>query len=134
MAWATNGVSGDRESQRPLIVAEVLRYQLEELSAETADGMGSNVCVAIREDGRMDDPSQRIMALLGSRARPRSSCDAGKSVTVIAGPVEWVRDDEVRVKAGYVRGEGGERPLAYRVVREGDRWKCAGRIMAYDPL
>jgi hypothetical protein len=52
---------------------------------------------------------------------------------LIAGPVEWVRDDRVRVQAGYVRGAGGESPLAYRVVREGDRWKYAGRIIAYDP-
>ena len=79
------------------------------------------------------DPSPAMMVRLNSKQlQPQSKCRATK--TLIAGPIEWLRDDEVRVRGGYLRATEGETRLAYRVVRESGRWECLGPIISWDPL
>ena len=121
----------DRASQAPLIIEEVLRYQVHQFASK--GGEAEAFCVAVREDTVLVDPSPAMMARLNSKQlQPQSKCTATK--TLIAGPIEWSRDDEVRVRGGYLRATEGETRLAYRVVRESGRWECLGPIISWDPL
>ncbi len=124
----------DRASEVPVVLEEVLRYQIEERADKLTEGPGEVVCFAVRQDGRTGEPDPDIMRRLGRPARALSACEGAKGLTVIAGPVEWLRDDEVRVKGAYRRSGQAETPLAYRVVREEGRWVCAGAILSWDPL
>lgn len=122
----------DRASQIPLIVEEVLRYGIQEFAVETARA-NTVLCLAIREGSALTDPSPEILRRLdGKHAQPQSKCSASR--TLIAGPVVWVGDDEVRVAGGLRRTSKGEARLSYRVVREDGRWVCLGRIISWDPL
>ena len=122
----------DRASQVPLIIEEVLRYGIQQFAPKEA-GAESALCVAVREGALPRDPSPSIMRRLGNlQAQPQSECKASR--TLSAGPIEWLRDDEVRVKGGYLRASEGETRLAYRVVREHGRWVCVGPIISWDPL
>ena len=121
----------DRAAQVPLILEEVLRYELQQF-APKEDGAESVLCVAVREGTASADPAPSIMKRLNKQAQPQSECKAPG--TLVAGPVEWIRDDEVRVKGGYLRASEGEKRLAYRVVRENGHWECLGPIVAWDPL
>ena len=122
----------NRPAEVPLIIEEVLRYQIQQFAPKEG-GPDSVVCLAVREDTVPIDPSPGIMQRLGNKqAEPRSACEGTR--VLIAGPVEWLRDDEVRVKGGYLRPSEGETRLAYRVVRENGRWVCVGPIVSWDPL
>ena len=122
----------DRAIQAPLIIEEVLRYGIQQL-APKEDGVESAWCVAVREGSLPTDPGPAVMRRLGNKqAQPQSECKAAK--TLIVGPIEWLRDDEVRVKGSYLRASEGETRLAYRVVRESGRWVCVGPIISADPL
>jgi hypothetical protein len=91
------------------------------------------VCVGVREDGVVLDPKPDLLLKLSVyRFQPQSACKGTQ--TVVVGPVDWVRDDEVRVSGGRIRASEGETRLAYRVVREDDRWVCVGPVIASDPL
>ena len=121
----------DRASQAPLIIEEVLRFQARHFASK--GGEAEAFCVAVREDTASVDPSPAMMVRLNSKLlQPQSKCTATK--TLIAGPIEWLRDDEVRVRGGYLRATKGETRLAYRVVRERGRWECLGPIISWDPL
>ena len=122
----------DRATQAPLIIEEVLRCEIHQFSSK-ADGADSSVCVAVREGNSPTDPDPSIMRRLNNKQiQPQSGCKAAR--TLIAGPIEWLRNDEVRVKGGYLRASEGETRLAYRVVRENGRWACVGPIISWDPL
>ncbi len=122
----------DRAAQVPLIVGEVLRYEIHQFAPKEG-GPDGVVCVAVREEKQATDPGPGIMQRLsGMQAEPQSKCKGRR--TLMAGPVEWVRDDEVRVKGGYLRASEGETRLAYRVVLENGRWECVGPIVSWDPL
>jgi hypothetical protein len=125
--------ASDRAAQVPVILEVVLRYQIEE-RADTRNEPPETLCIAVRHDGRTSDPDADVMRRLGRPAQALSACEGATGLTVIAGPVEWLRDDEVRVKGAYRRGTQGETPLAYRVVREEGQWVCAGPILSWDPL
>ena len=119
----------DRTASAPLIIGEVLRYGVRQFSS----GAEGSLCVAVREGEALTDPGPSIMRLLGdTRAQPESSCKA--TGTLIAGQLEWLGDDHVRVKASYREASQGDRSLAYRVVREDNRWVCVGPILSLDPL
>jgi hypothetical protein len=121
----------DRGAQVPLIIEEVLRYGIHQY-APKGDGAESPLCVAVRDGGLPMDPSPSIMRGLNNKqVQPKSECKAAR--TLIAGPIEWLRDDEVRVKGGYLRATEGEARFAYRVVRENGRWVCVGPIISSDP-
>ena len=122
----------DRPGQVPFILEAVLRYQVHEFALREG-GRDGTLCVAVREAGRLTDPGPAIMLRLGNRqAQPQSACTGDE--TLIIGPVEWSRDDEVRVRGGFLKATEGETPLAYRVVREEGRWVCVGPIVSWDPL
>jgi hypothetical protein len=123
----------DRASQTSSILAEVLRYEIRQFTPEGAEAAGASICVAVRDGTGTGDPDQNVMQQLGQRVRPRSKC-APNAVTVVAGPIDWLRDDETRVKGALLQAREGERPLAYRVVLENRRWVCAGQILSWDPL
>ena len=121
-----------RATQVASIIEEVLRYGSQQFASKEGEA-GSALCLAVREVGLPKDPSPSTMLRLSNKqAQPQSKCKAAR--TLIAGPIEWVGDDEVRVKAGYVRESQGETRLAYRVVREHGRWVCVGPIISWDPL
>jgi hypothetical protein len=122
----------DRGAQVPLIIEEVLRYEIHQYAPKEG-GTESTLCIAVREGGLPTDPSPSMMRGLNNKqAQPKSECKGTR--TLIAGPIEWLRDDEVRVKGGYLRASEGEARLAYRVVRENGRWVCVGPIISADPL
>ena len=119
----------DRIASAPLIIGEVLRYGVRQF----APGAEGGLCVAVREGDALMDPGPSIMRLLrDTQARPQSSCKA--SGTLIAGSLEWLGDDHVRVKTNYREASQGERAVSYRVVLEDDRWVCVGPILSLDPL
>lgn len=115
-----------------MILEEVLRYELQQFAAREG-GPDSVACVAVREEGVMADPGPDLLRRLARhRVEPASACRGTE--TIVAGPVEWLRDDEVRVRGGRIRAPEGETRLTYRVVREEDRWVCVGPVIAWDPL
>jgi hypothetical protein len=122
----------NRTSQVPMITEEVLRYQVRQFSPKD-EVPPSEMCVAFREGGTLTDPDPAILQRLNnSRVRPRSNCNAAQ--TLVAGPIEWLRDDEVLVKGAYIRHTQGEMRLVYRVVHENGHWVCVGPVLSSDPL
>ncbi len=121
----------DRGTHRPLIIEAVLRCGVQEFAK--SDGSDGALCLGVRDAGPVVDPApSMLMNLNRAGVQPMSSCKATR--TLIVGPIEWLRDDEVRVKADYAMASGRTRPLAYRVVREDERWVCVGPILSVDPL
>jgi hypothetical protein len=120
----------DRAAEGPRIIEQVLRYEIHQFSSKAGPD-GGPACVAVREGGRLVDPSPTTMLRLGAKARPQSECN--EAAVLIAGPVEWQRDDEVRVRGGQKQW-ANETSLAYRVVREDGNWRCVGPIIPWDPL
>jgi len=135
LAWAgCEGASPQppqsRAAQEPAIIEEVLRYAVRQFVREDPAGL---LCLGVRDGGTVRDPEPSALQRLSLRdVTPISSCQATR--TLLIGPVDWLRDDEVRVKGSYRRGDIGETRLAYRVVREHDRWVCVGPIISLDPL
>ncbi len=122
----------NRTAETPSIIEAVLRYELREFAAREG-GPDGVVCVAVREGGVLMDPKPDLLLKLGGfRVHPQSACKEAQ--TLVVGPVDWVRDDEVRVSGGRIRASQGESRIAYRVVREDDRWVCVGPVIASDPL
>jgi hypothetical protein len=122
----------DRTAQTSSIIEAVLRYELRQFEAREG-GPDGVVCVGVREGGVLTDPKPDLLLKLSVyRLQPQSACKGTQ--TLVVGPVDWVRDDEVRVSGGRIRASEGETRLAYRVVREDDRWVCVGPVIASDPL
>lgn len=122
----------DRVTQARLILEEVLRYEVQQFAASEG-GPDSVACVAVREEVAMADPGPDLLRRLARyRVEPASACRGTQ--TLVAGPVEWLRDDEALVRGGRIRASKTETRLAYRVVREEDRWVCVGPVTAWDPL
>jgi hypothetical protein len=55
-------------------------------------------------------------------------------ITLVAGPIQWISDSEIRVKGMYRQRTGAGAAPSYRVVRESGRWTCVGPILSYDPF
>lgn len=122
----------DRTAETPSIIEAVLRYELRQIAARET-GPEADVCLGVREGAVLMDPKRDLLLKLGGhRVQPQSACKGTQ--TLVVGPVDWVRDDEVRVSGGRIRASEGETRLAYRVVREDDRWVCVGPVIALDPL
>jgi len=68
------------------------------------------------------------------RIREQSRCPADNAGTLVAGPIDWLSDTEVRVRSVRKLAHETEAPLVYRVVRDAGRWACVGAVIAYDPL
>ena len=120
----------DRTIESSLILEQATRYGVHQFAPrDDADGIA--LCIAIREGGVLTDPDPSVMRRLNTRqAQPWTQCKA--AATLLIGPIEWLGDDEVRVKAGYVRASRGESRFAYRVVRENGNWICVGPIISWD--
>jgi hypothetical protein len=114
----------------------VLRYQLEEFSDEFAGQPDVAVCLGIGDGTAVADPGADLVKRLTSTHTllPHSGCEAESSPSLVAGPVEWLRDDEVRVKGEYSRADAARMPLVYRVVLESGGWECLGPVLSWDPL
>lgn len=122
----------DRTAETPSIIEAVLRYELRQFATREG-GPDGVVCVGVREGGAPMDPKPELLMKLSTyRLQPQSACKGTQ--TIVVGPVDWVRDDEVRVSGGRIRASEGETRLAFRVVREDDRWVCVGPVIAADPL
>ena len=123
--------SSDRAAEAASILEQAIRYGVHQFAPKDG-GDGSALCIAIREGNLPTDPNPSIMRRLNNgQAQPWTQCKA--AATLLVGPIEWLDDDEVRVKAGYVRASRGESRLAYRVVRENGNWICVGPIISWDP-
>ena len=124
-----------RSEAVPLILAEVLTYEVRQFG-ETVEGP-LEVCLAVREDGAIKDPSASMMQRLADRkdVKPQSACGSQASIALVAGPIEWLAADEVRVRGSYTRRTlRASTALTYRVVWEGGRWVCLGPVVSLDPL
>jgi hypothetical protein len=124
-----------RSEAPPLILAEVLTYELHQFG-QTVEGP-LEVCVSVREDDDTKDPSEAVMRRLPDRkdVKPQSACRGQAAIALVAGPIEWLAADEVRVRGSYTRRAlRASTSLTYRVVWEGGRWACLGPIVALDPL
>jgi hypothetical protein len=130
--------SPDRASDTQEILEETLACQIRQFATEQGRAAGAAVCIGIRDERQLADPKpalvSHLVARLGAGVVPRSVCPAVATLHLVAGPIDWLKDDEVRVAGSYSRGDRGETPLRYRVVKEADRWACAGPIISWDPL
>ena len=120
----------DHATQVPFVLEAVLRYESQQFGPKAGEPDGV-ICLGIRHDGGLTDPSATILKAI-ARSQPQSACTGSR--TLIAGPVEWLTGDEVRVGGGYIRAAEGETRLAYRVVLEEGIWRCVGPIISRDPL
>jgi hypothetical protein len=127
-------VEAGRADATPSILAEVLSYELRQFGEE-ADGAVA-VCIGVRVDDGLQDPSPLVMRrLIAAKVTPQSACSVTNAITLVAGPVEWLESDEVRVRGSYVRSSPrASTSLAYRVVFQGGRWVCLGPVVSSDPL
>lgn len=126
--------SNDRATQAPVVLAEVLRYELQQFVA-AHEPEGATICVAVKEAGGPVDPSVATLKTLGREGLlPISRCGDRGDITLVAGPIEWISDSEVRAKGSYRRRTGAGSAPVYRVVRESGRWTCVGPILSFDPF
>lgn len=124
-----------RADATPSILAEVLSYEVRQFGEE-ADGAVA-VCIGVRENDGPQDPSPLVMRRLiaAKNVTPQSACSVTNTLTLVAGPVEWLAPEEVRVRGSYLRSSPrASSSLAYRVVFQGGRWVCLGPIVSADPL
>jgi len=135
-ACAGPSPSSDRNAQEPFILERVLRYQLEEFGDAFAGQPDAAVCIGIGDGTAVADPRIDLVQRLASthRVLPPSACEAESFPSLVAGPIEWLGDDEVRVKGEYSRRGEARTALVYRVVFEANGWECLGPILAWDPL
>ena len=126
----------DRDAQESFILESVLRYQLQEFGDEFAGQPDLAVCLGIGDGTVVADPAADLVQRLASTHSllPHSACEAESLPSLVAGPIEWLQDDEVRVKGEYSRRGDARMPLVYRVVREASGWECLGPIVSWDPL
>jgi hypothetical protein len=124
----------ERARQTAAILEEAFRCELRQvvIGREAAE---RPVCLGARDaDGLHDPPAETLAALGRLRAvRGASRCEAD-SITLIAGPIEWLSESEARVRGAHPRATAGSAELLYRVVWGAGRWECLGPISNYDPL
>ena len=126
----------ERASQTAVILEQVLRFELRQFATAATGAANATVCLAVRDDSTLSDPSEALLRALADHPhlRPSSACTDSSPITLVAGPIEWLRDGEVRVKGEFRRAPHDATPLAYRVVWEHDHWTCLGPIISWDPL
>ena len=123
-----------RGAETPAIIEASLRCALQQHQKEASD-LGATLCVGVRDAQGLHDPTEETLKRLGpDHVRALSDCHADTAIALVAGPVEWLEDNEVRVSATYARASRLDRRLAYRVVREETRWYCAGPVLSWDPF
>ena len=133
-ATAADRPGRDRPSQGPAITEAVLRYEVRQFAGTPHEAAGELACVGVADTEKVRDPSAELLQRLGPRVKPRSACDAGAALLLVAGPIEWLNDSEVRVKGSFSHGTSATTRLEYRVVWETGNWKCLGPVIGYDPL
>jgi hypothetical protein len=128
----------DHESIREAVFRQQMRQFLE--------GMGEQrvICLAVREGATTRDPSASLMRrFAGLDVRKVSDCKPDPrgaielkrrrpAVILTAGPITWVRHDEVDVKATYFKHELAVAAPTYRVVCDRGRWISLGPILQID--
>jgi hypothetical protein len=125
----------DKPRQTAAILEEAFRCELQQ-RVTGREPVASPVCIAVRDAGGLHDPSAEMLAALGRlhEVRAASRCPDAGPITLIAGPIEWLSDSEVRVHGAHPSAKTGSAELLYRVAWSAGRWECLGPISTYDPL
>jgi hypothetical protein len=125
----------DRASQSSAILGEVLRFEIRNLPT---GGQQTQVpiCVAVQKGGVAVDPDETVKQHLprDTRVRPQSTCPTDTALVLVAGPIDWVTDTEVRVRTSRRLPQRAAAPSVYRVVWHSGQWACVGPIVINDPL
>jgi hypothetical protein len=124
------------------VLAAVFVQQLDYWLDPSARASRTVVCLAIDPGGAPQsitkeylgrfrhEPAARRGAECESRAGgavERATLDP--AVVVVAGPVEWVAEDEAWVTVSHFRSRMESGSRVYRVVRDAARWQCLGPIL-----
>ena len=125
-----------RDAHEAAILESVLRSQVQQFADEFAPPPNPAACLGIGDGTVVADPTADLVQRLASTHTllPRSACEGESLPSLVAGPIEWLEDDEVRVRGEYSRPGEARMPLLYRVVLEAGGWECLGPILSWDPL
>ena len=126
----------NRRAEAAAIFEESFRYGLRQFAPKAGEPASLPPCLSVVEEGVAKDPPRDMIERLGgsTMAVPGSSCRTADMASLSLGPIDWLSNSEVRVKGVFRPKASGPRSVAYRVVREGGEWRCAGPIVSYDPL
>jgi hypothetical protein len=124
----------------------VFRQQLSEHLDVAARARGTVMCVAIDPGGAPQSPTQAVMKRLSEdlAVRRMAECDRRPTgavesrslrpaIIVIAGPIDWIADDEAHVAVAYFRTARESALRKYRVVKERSGWVSLGPILLDGP-
>jgi hypothetical protein len=128
---ASSGPGRDRRADEKAILKEVLAYEIKQFHGP--DHNSESICVGVATARGVSDPSDELLNSLQSGVIRYSGCPSDTAVKLVAGPVEWLKKDEVRVKGSHAHGNT-DTALLYRVTWDSGRWACLGPIIGYDPL
>jgi hypothetical protein len=125
----------DRASQAAAILEEVFRCEVRQL-VPAREGGAERLCLSVRDESGLHDPSPEVLIALsrGQLVGEGTTCPPVGATRLVAGPIEWIADGEVRVRGENPRDGRGSAALLYRVVWSAGRWECLGPISQYDPL
>lgn len=125
----------DRASQSSAILAEVLRYEIQNPPRDRQQTQAP-ICVAVEKGDVAVDPDETVMRRLprDTRARPQSTCPTDHALVLVAGPIDWVTDTEVRIRTSRRLSQRVTAASVYRVVWHAGQWACVGPIVINDPL
>ncbi len=136
----------DDVARESAVFEAAFRQQIDEHLDASARSRGTVLCLAIDPGGAPQSPSQSLMLRLSGKARVRraSECDRRPTgaieattfrpaIIVTVGPIDWVAEDEARVRVSYYRTALMSAQRTYRVVREPSGWVSLGPIMLDGP-
>ena len=129
----SSGPSADRAAEEEPILTQVFRYELRQFVEAPDHAVINPVCVAIISQGQLIDPAETLLRRVNAGVVKNSACPPATPVRLVAGPVEWIKTDDVRVKGSY-QDRTTSTALEYRVAWESGAWACLGPIIGYDPL
>jgi hypothetical protein len=134
----------DREAA---VLEAVFRQQLEEHLDAAERARGTVLCLGMDPGGAPQSPPQAVMARLERdpsvrrmgecEPRPNGAVEERSlrpAIIVVAGPIEWIADDEAHVSVSYFRSAVFSALRKYRVVRDRTGWVCLGQIILYGPV
>jgi hypothetical protein len=105
------------------------------------------ICIAIDPGGARQSASRELVARIkvpNRRLVRAAECEVrdadviesptgAPALYIVAGPVEWVAEDEAWVTITDVRTLARSMTKQYRVVRELDRWQALGQVFRVSP-
>jgi len=148
MSSAASGTPSQADLAREdAVYAAVVRQQIREHLDASERARGTVLCVAVDPGDAPQSPSKSLMARLADEPsvrragecdpRPKGAVESMSlrpAIIVTAGPMQWIKADEVWVTVRYFRSARRSAVRRYRVVLEHEEWVSLGPILLDGPV